>query len=60
LVPSEGEQDERYDQRNDRALDVEVRDAACIDTPWNEPVHDGAGKEHNAKKSGDQGQGSVH
>jgi hypothetical protein len=62
LEPSEGEQDERYDERNDRALDVEDRDArARIDTRWNEPVHGGAGKEHNAKKSGDQRPpGSVH
>ena len=42
LEPSEGKQDERYDERNDGALDVEVRDAAArIDTRWNEPVHGG-------------------
>jgi len=46
LEPSEGEQDERYDERNDCTLDVEVRNAAgLIDTRWNEPVHGGAGKE---------------
>ena len=61
LEPSEGKQDERYDERNDGALDVEVRDAAArIDTRWNEPVHDSAGKEHNTKKSGDQRPESVH
>ena len=59
LEPSEGKQDERYDERNDRARHVEVRDAACIDTPWNKPVPDGASKEHNANKSGDQRPG-VH
>jgi hypothetical protein len=40
LEPSEGEQNKRYDERNDRAVDVEVSDAArLIDTRWNEPVH---------------------
>jgi hypothetical protein len=61
LEPSEGEQDKRYDERHDRAEGVEVRDAGGrIYTRWNKPVHDGAGKEHNAKKSGDQRPGSVH
>jgi len=51
LEPSEGEQDKRYDERNDRAPGV-IRDA--------EPAPRGADKEQDAKKSGDQGQGSVH
>jgi adenine-specific DNA methylase len=67
LEPSEGEQDERYDERTDRVLasDVsgarlETREKRGEATHWNEPVHDGDGKEQDAKKSGDQRQGSVH
>ena len=67
LEPSEGKQDERYDERNDRMLDVDVRGAIYKPrdkrgkaTRWNEPVHDSAGKEHNTKKSGDQRPESVH
>jgi len=67
LEPSEGEQDERYDERTDRVLASDVRGARLESrekrgkaTHWNEPVHGGDGKEQDAKKSGDQRQGSVH
>jgi hypothetical protein len=67
LEPSEGEQDERYDERTDRVLDgdvigarLEPREKRGKATRRNEPVHGGDGKEQNAKKSGDQRQGSVH
>ena len=67
LEPSEGEQGERYDERTDRVLDVDLsgvrlepRDKRGKATRWNEPVHGGDGKEQDAKKSGDQRQGSVH
>ena len=67
LEPSEGEQGERYDERTDSVLDVDLsgvrlepRDKRGKATRWNEPVHGGDGKEQDAKKSGDQGQGSVH
>ena len=67
LEPSEGEQDERYDERTDRVLASDVsgarlepREKRGKATHWNEPVHDGDGKEQDAKKSGDQRQGSVH
>jgi hypothetical protein len=64
LEPSEGEQDERYDERTDRVLDgdvsgarLEPREKRGKATRWNEPVHGGDGKEQDAKKSGDQRQG---
>ena len=67
LEPSEGEQDERYDERTDRVLQgdvsgarLEPREKRGKATRWNEPVHGGDGKEEDAKKSGDQRQGSVH
>ena len=67
LEPSEGEQDERYDERTDRVLHgdvsgarLEPREKRGKATRWNEPVHGGDGKEEDAKKSGDQRQGSVH
>jgi hypothetical protein len=67
LEPSEGEQDERYDERTDRVLDgdvigarLEPREKRGKATRWNEPVHRGDSKEQDAKKSGDQRQGSVH
>jgi hypothetical protein len=67
LEPSEGEQDERYDERTDRVLHGDVSRARLEPwekrgkaTRWNEPVHGGDGKEEDAKKSGDQRQGSVH
>ena len=67
LEPSEGEQDERYDERTDRVLDgdvsgvrLEPREKRGKATHWNEPVHGGDGKEQDAKKSSDQRQGSVH
>jgi hypothetical protein len=67
LEPSEGEQDERYDERTDRVLDgdvsgarLEPRENRGKATRWNEPVHGGDGKEQDAKKSRDQRQGSVH
>ena len=67
LEPSKGEQDERYDERTDRVLHcdvsgtrLETREKRGKATRWNEPVHGGDGKEEDAKKSGDQRQGSVH
>jgi hypothetical protein len=64
LEPSEDEQDERYDERTDRVLHCDVsgtrREKRGKATRWNEPVHGGDGKEEDAKKSGDQRQGSVH
>jgi hypothetical protein len=67
LEPSEGEQDERYDERTDRVLHgdvsgarLEPREKRGKATRWNEPVHRGDSKEQDAKKSGDQRQGSVH
>ena len=67
LEPNEGEQDERYDERTDRVLASDVsgarlepREKRGKATHWNEPVHDGDGKEQDAKKSRDQRQGSVH
>jgi hypothetical protein len=67
LEPSEGEQDERYDERTDRVLHgdvsgarLEPREQRGKATRWNEPVHGGNGKEQDTKKSGDQRQGSVH
>ena len=67
LQPSEGEQDKRYDKRTDRVLDgdvigarLEPREKRGKATCWNEPVRGGNRKEQDAKKSGDQWQGSVH
>jgi hypothetical protein len=67
MKPSEGEQNERYDERTDRVLNgdvsrarLEPRDKRGKATRWNEPVHGGDGKEQDAKKSGDQRQGPVH
>src|SRR6478672_2600768 len=67
LEPSEGEQDERYDERTDRVLDgdvsgarLEPREKRGKATRWNEPVRGGDSKEQDAKKSRDQRQGSVH
>jgi len=67
LEPSEGEQDERYDERTDRVLASDVsgarlepREKRGKATHWNQPVHSGDGKEQDAKKSRDQRQGSVH
>jgi len=67
LEPSEGEQDERYDERTDRVLASDVsgarlepREKRGKATHWNQPVRGGDGKEQDAKKPGDQGQGSVH
>ena len=67
LEPSEGEQDERYDERTDRVLHgdvsgarLEPREKRGKATRWYEPVHGGDGEEEDAKKPGDQGQGSVH
>lgn len=67
MEPSEGEQDERYDERTDRVLDSNVSGARLEPgekrrkaTRWNEPVHGRDGKEQDAKKSGDQRQRSVH
>jgi hypothetical protein len=67
LEPSEGEQDERYDERTDRVLHgdvsgarLEPREERGKATRWNEPVHGGDGKEEDTKKSGDRRQGSVH
>jgi hypothetical protein len=67
LEPSEGEQDERYDERTDRVLHgdvsgarLEPREKRGKATRWYEPVHGGDGEEEDAKKSGDQRQGSVH
>jgi hypothetical protein len=64
LEPSEGEQDERYDERTDRVLHddvsgarLEPREKRGKATRWNEPVHGGDGKEEDAKKSGDQRRG---
>jgi hypothetical protein len=64
LEPSEGEQDERYDERTDRVLHgdvsgarLEPREKRGKATRWNEPVHGGDSKEQDAKKSGDQRQG---
>ena len=61
LEPSEGEQDEGYDERTDRVLDgdvigarLEPREKRGKATRRNEPVHGGDGKEQNAKKSGNQ------
>ena len=60
LKPSEGEQDERYNERKDRMLDVDIsgaryepRDKRGKATRWNKPVHSGDGKEQDAKKSCD-------
>ena len=62
LKPSEGEQDERYDERTDRVLASDVsgarlepREKRGKATCWNEPVRGGNHKEQEAKKSGDQG-----
>jgi len=67
LEPSEGEQDERYDERTDCVLASDVsgarlepREKRGKATHWNQPVHGGDGKEQDAKKSRDQRQGSVH
>ena len=67
LEPSEGEQDDRYDERTDRVLGGDVsgarpepREKRGKATCRNEPVHGGDGQEQEAKKSGDQRQGSVH
>jgi len=67
LEPSEGEQDECYDERTDRVLDgdvsgarLEPREKRGKATRWNEPVHGGDGKKQDAKKSSDQRQGPVH
>jgi len=67
LEPSEGEQGELYDERTDRVFDrdvsgarLEPREKRGKTIRWNEPVHGGDGKEQDAKKSGDQRQGSVH
>ena len=67
LEPTEGEQDECYDERTDRVLDgdvigarLELREKRGKATRRNETVHGGDGKEQDAKKSGDQWQGSVH
>jgi hypothetical protein len=58
LEPSEGEQDERYDERTDRVLHgdvsgarLEPREKRGKATGWDE---------QDAKKPGDQRQGSVH
>ena len=67
LEPSEGEQDERYDERTDRVLDVDMsvarlepREKRGKAARWNEPIHGGDGKEQDAKDSGDQRQRFVH
>jgi hypothetical protein len=67
LEPSEGEQDESYDERTDRVLDgdvsgarLEPREKRGKATRWNEPVQGRDGKEQDAKKSGDQKQRSVY
>jgi hypothetical protein len=51
LEPSEGEQDEPYDERTDRVLHgdvsgarLEPREKRGKATHWNQPVHDGDGK----------------
>ena len=67
LEPSKGEQDERYYERSDRVLASNVigarrepREKRGKTTHWNQPVRGGDGKEQDAKKPGDQRQGSVH
>jgi len=67
LEPSKGEQDERYDKRNDPVPMMDVI-AARLEpwekrgkaAGWDEPVHGGGDEEHNAKQSGDQRQRSAH
>ena len=57
----------RYDKRTDRVLHGDVS-GACLEprekrgkaSRWNEPVQSGDGKKQDAKKPGDQRQGSVH
>ena len=67
LEPSEGEQDESYDERTDCVLASDVsgarlepREKRGKATHWNQPVRGGDGKEQDAEKCGDQRQGSVH
>jgi hypothetical protein len=66
LEPSEGEQDERYDERTDRVLHgdvsgarLEPREKRGKVTRWNEPVKSSDGKEQDAKKPGDQRPTSI-
>ena len=56
LTPGEGEQDERYDERTDRMLDVDLsavrlepREKRGKVTRWNKRVHGGDEKEQEAK-----------
>ena len=67
LEPSEGEQDERYDERTDRVMASDMigallkpREKRRKVPHWNEPVCGGDGKEQDAKKPGDERQGAVH
>ena len=67
LEPSEGEQDESYDERTDCVLASDVsgarlepREKRGKAAHWNQPVRGGDGKEQDAEKCGDQRQGSVH
>jgi hypothetical protein len=67
LVPSEREQDDRYDERNNRVLEVdpsgarhEPREKQGKVTSGNEAVRGSKGKEQDAKKTRNQRQRSLH
>lgn len=66
LEPSEGKQDERYDERTDRVLASDVsgarlepREKRGKATHWKQPVRCGDDNEQDAKKPGDQREWSL-